>query len=1017
MLLDVHANPLEQLMAQGDECLKQKQPQQALLCFNSVVLLEPKNVDALINCANILLSLNRAAEAKVYAHYAVQLNPHSPSLSVYARALYQVGNYNEAVTCFERIIAKEPNHYIAIGQAALCLTQLKRHEEAVEAYEKALAYCNEQDAWIHYNYSLCLLAMGNLSLGFTRFEYRWLCALREKNRQWIVPSLARQDLLQGKSILIHSEQGLGDTIQFFRYVPQLVALGARVYLEIHASLIPLFYPWHHSICFIAQGSALPSCDYHCPAMSLARLFQTEMHTIPKGIPYVFPNLQDLETCQAMLGHSGRKHIGIAWRGSTHNQMNQQRSLALSTLLCVHQTNLDFICLQKDIYLDEKKVLEQYNISYHGLELSTMSGTAALIACLDLVITVDTSIAHLAAAMGKDVWIILPSNADWRWFRQRDDSPWYPSVTLFRQDRLGDWSTPLARIKKALASLPAIRQGDVLEKSLKEAHQQFQTGLLAEAEQAYRRILINNPSCHRAAEGLALAALQKNNLADAIQFMQLATEIAPKMMVYRRNLGELLCRAGQLDAAIALHQLTIRIEPEQAENHFLLALAYNHKRQFQLAVHHYRIALSYDEHYGLAWNNLGASLENMGDKHQAKSAYQWAIRLNPQHAEAQNNLGAIHSEEGRIDEARTHFEAAIAARPEFIEAHYNLSLIKRYTSHDPHLASLEKMAGDIEHYSLWSRIHYYFALGKALDETEQYGRAFQAYAAGNRLHYREKPWNKNLLQHVVEHLPKVFTPSFLNQTMQSKETRCPIFIVGMPRAGTTLIEQILCSHDRIHGAGELSFLDDIIQEACRAAKLPLMSWINQLSNEDFALLGKKYLDKTWELAPDKPFIVDKMPSNCFYIGMIHRMLPTAKIIHAIRDPMDSCFSCFTHLFKTSMLFAYDLRALGEYYLLYAQTMQHWQHHLPPQRVFNLPYEQMVDQHEALTKQLLDYIGLSWDPNCLHFYNNDRMVKTASLTQVRKPIYKTSVKRWQYFTQELQPLLNIVNPYRKLKGISA
>ena len=268
---------------------------------------------------------------------------------------------------------------------------------------------------------------------------------------------------------------------------------------------------------------------------------------------------------------------------------------------------------------------------------------------------------------------------------------------------------------------------------------------------------------------------------------------------------------------------------------------------------------------------------------------------------------------------------------------------------------------------------------------------------------QNPWNKTKLQNLVEHLPQVFTQTFFKQPERIKETPCPIFIVGMPRAGTTLIEQILASHKNIYGAGELSILDDIIQEACQTACLPFNTWVSQLTDDEFTALGEQYLERTSVLAPDKQFIIDKMPSNCFYIGMIYRMLPTAKIIHAIRDPMDSCFSCFTHLFKNSMLFAYDLSALGDYYALYAQAMQHWHTVLPPTVIFDLPYEQMIANHEAFSKQLIEYIGLPWDPNCLNFYKNDRVVKTASLTQVRKPIYKTSVQRWQYFAEELQTLL--------------
>ena len=350
-------------------------------------------------------------------------------------------------------------------------------------------------------------------------------------------------------------------------------------------------------------------------------------------------------------------------------------------------------------------------------------------------------------------------------------------------------------------------------------------------------MIKNPERHHVAQGIALAALQQNNMADAIQFMQQAVAIAPTVLIYKRNLGELLRRVGQLAAAIAVHNEVIKIEPESSENHYLLALSYNDNRQFELAIQHYRIAISLNKNYGLAWNNLGASLECLGNKQEAKLAYEEAIRLNPRHPEAQNNLGAIYSEEGQIDKATKNFEAAIAANPDFIEAHYNLSLIKIYKEKDPHLEFLETFEKNINHCSMRSRIHYYFAIGKALDDTQQYSRAFKAYAEGNRLHYLQNPWDKTKLQNLVDYLPQVFTRDFCKQ-QPTKETRCPIFIVGMPRAGTTLIEQILASHENIYGAGELNILDNLIQEACHATNMPFNIWAAQLTDDEFAALGKK-----------------------------------------------------------------------------------------------------------------------------------------------------------------------------------
>jgi tetratricopeptide (TPR) repeat protein len=553
--------------------------------------------------------------------------------------------------------------------------------------------------------------------------------------------------------------------------------------------------------------------------------------------------------------------------------------------------------------------------------------------------------------------------------------------------------------------------------IQEADLHFQNKSFPKAEQLYRTILLNNPRNHKASLGVALAVLQQNKVEEAIQFMQQATEIAPEIALYRRNLGELLRRVGQLKKAIASHQIAISIEPHFAENHFLLGLAYNDNHQYELAIRHYHIALSYNPRYGLGWNNLGASLESMGDKQTAKIAYTTAIALNSNHAEAQNNLGAIYSEEGRLSKARTHFEAAITANPDFVDAHYNLSLIKTYTPDDPHLIFLKSTMKKINYYPISTRIRYYFALGKAFDDTSEYSEAFKMYTEGNRLHYLRHPWDKKKLQEIVNELPNIFTQSFLKQSKIPKDKRCPIFIVGMPRAGSTLIEQILSSHESIFGAGELSILDEIIHETYSLTNMPFNIWMKQLSDQDFKVLREKYLDRTWKLAPNKMFIIDKMPSNSFYIGMIYRMLPTAKIIHTIRDPMDSCFSCFTHLFKDNMSFTYDLTSLGNYYILYAKAMQHWHTFLPKNSIFDLSYEQLVENVEVLSKKLLDYIGLPWDPNCLNFYKNNRIVKTASLTQVRKPIYKTSVQRWRHFESELEPLLQIVSSYRNREGISS
>lgn len=440
---------LEELMEQGNSFFKQGKLEQALLYFKKIILLSSEHIESLIAVAEILMNLNRPQEAALYSEHALQIKSDCTLLTLHGKTLYQMGAYEKALQCFERVLLEETSNYIAMGQQALCLTQLNRYEEALTAYQKALTY-NHNDPWIQYNYSLCLLAMGNLTEGFALYEYRWACTLRAKSRIWRIPESIQ--MLRGKSILVSSEQGLGDSILFFRYIPQLVQLGARVFLELQPSIIPLFSSWRNIICFFGSGDELPTTDFHCSMMSLAKLFKTEMHTIPRTIPYVFPDMMMFESCQKKLGYTHRKRIGFSWKGSANNAMNQKRSIKLSDLLTLHQPQFDFICLQKDVNLEEKKVLDQYKIAYHSLELNTLAGTAALITCLDLIITIDTSIAHLAAAMGKEVWILLPLSADWRWFLQREDSPWYPNVRLFRQETLGNWSFPLLHVKNNLGLL-------------------------------------------------------------------------------------------------------------------------------------------------------------------------------------------------------------------------------------------------------------------------------------------------------------------------------------------------------------------------------------------------------------------------------------------------------------------------------------------------------------------------------------------------------------------------------------
>ena len=538
----------------------------------------------------------------------------------------------------------------------------------------------------------------------------------------------------------------------------------------------------------------------------------------------------------------------------------------------------------------------------------------------------------------------------------------------------------------------------------------------DTEEAVLRARVqSNPKEHASWHALGLHAFNVGNLSLAIQCLEAAIAYNGKVALYPRNLGEMYRRAGLLEKSIHTGRSACKLAPLNLDAHYNLGLAYTDAKDYTQAIASYRKALKLNPQHGLSWNNLGSAQEQLGDKDAALAAYEKAIALNTQHAEAQNNAGAIYCEQGRLAEARACFQAAITARADFVESHYNLSSLKKYTRDDPHLALLESVYGRRTQLSDHARIRYDFAFGKALDDLGEYDRAFTAYDEGNRLQHALLPMNETVADYLLERIMAVFNADFFAERRHwhgAVDTqRTPVFIVGMPRSGTTLLEQILCSHASVHGAGELLDLNETIKQATQAGEgKPFTEGIQILDEAAMRRIGDDYLNRVWRLSPSSAYITDKMPANFFYLGLIHLALPHAKIIHAMRDPMDSCFSCFSRLFNDTMEFAYDLGTLGRYYVRYRTLMQHWRAVLPEGTILDLPYEDMVANTETQARHILKFVGLPWDENCLKFHENTRLVKTASVAQVRQPIYKSSVARWKHFARHLRPLYELVKDYR-------
>jgi len=394
----------------------------------------------------------RHQESADFAGRALAIDPRNVEvLSNRGAALRNLGRVEEALADYERAIAIAPRHGPAHLNRGVALAALNRYAEAHAAYDRALEI-DPGDDRARFNRALARLVRGDLSGGFADFEARWTGSDTQAGpRQLAAPQWSGPEPLAGRTILLHAEQGFGDAIQFSRYVPQVAARGARVVLEAHAGLAPLLAELPGVSQVVARGEALPPFDLHCPLMSLAAAFGTTLETIPAAIPYLKAPAAHAERWRARLGTRKRPRVGLAWSGSTTLRNDRNRSIALAELARLRALPLEIFALQKEIRAGDAAALASGPaITNPGDDLVDFRDTAALIDQMDLVVSVDTAVAHLAGAMGKPVWVLLPWSPDWRWLLERADSPWYPTARLWRQPRAGDWASVIEGVAGELA---------------------------------------------------------------------------------------------------------------------------------------------------------------------------------------------------------------------------------------------------------------------------------------------------------------------------------------------------------------------------------------------------------------------------------------------------------------------------------------------------------------------------------------------------------------------------------------
>ncbi|WP_323120566.1 tetratricopeptide repeat protein [Burkholderia alba] len=425
---------------------------EALDSFDRALEIAPASLETRCNRSQTLVVLRRYDDALDGCDRALALDDgYAPAWFARGKILQRLHRYDEALASHDRALALDPANAFVLFQRADTLRALRRHDEALAGYDRVLDI-DPDDIAAHFTKAFVYLQTGRFEAGWPEYEWRWRERQVGAHRRTFAQPLWLGDApLDGRTILLHAEQGLGDTLQFCRYAEQVKARGARVVLEVQGTLKALLGSVPGVDQVVAAGEPLPPFDVHCPLLSLPLAFRTDFASIPREVPYLRAEPARVAQWRVRLGERRRPRIGIAWSGNPNHLDDHNRSIALDRLLPMLADSIEWISIQKVVRDDERPLLDASPIRHFGDEIRDFADTAALLQTLDGVVSVDTSVAHLAGALGRPLWLMLPYLPDWRWLLDRDDTPWYPAARLVRQTRAGDWHDVLARIGAALPS--------------------------------------------------------------------------------------------------------------------------------------------------------------------------------------------------------------------------------------------------------------------------------------------------------------------------------------------------------------------------------------------------------------------------------------------------------------------------------------------------------------------------------------------------------------------------------------
>ena len=454
--ISLQADYAEAYSNRGAVLQELKRFDEALSSYDKAISIKGDYAEAFNSRGTVLEELKRLEEALSSYHKAISINKDFTE-SYYNRGnvLHKLKRLEEALSSYDKAISLHEDYAEAYSNRGTVLEELKRLDEALSSYEKAISI-NKDYAEAYWNSSICYLLAGNFNEGWARYEWRWQSKSISKTagiRKFSQPLWLGTEVLKDQTIFLYAEQGLGDTIQFSRYVSLVAGLGAKVVLEVQPSLVKLLSYLEGISQIISKGDKLPNFDYQCPLMSLPLAFKTELKTIPSVSKNISTDEKKVEKWQAILGEKTKPRVGIVWSGAVNHKNDLQRSLKLSQLITHLPSDYEYLSLQKEISdVDKEVLIECCKIKHFGDDLKDFTDTAALCELIDIVISVDTSVAHLAGTLGKNTWVLLPYSPDWRWLLDRNDSPWYSSVKLYRQEKINDWESALVNIESDLKKL-------------------------------------------------------------------------------------------------------------------------------------------------------------------------------------------------------------------------------------------------------------------------------------------------------------------------------------------------------------------------------------------------------------------------------------------------------------------------------------------------------------------------------------------------------------------------------------